>query len=175
MAARGEGANQILVIDIAAHHHAQGVGEDGQTPLDHRTGLRGVKTRVGAGSLRRSQLAWVSPSRHPVHCSVWVPGSREEPFFPLSPRWPTWICCPRAGSGLPPARVAAHAPSVIIQTRSRRFASLWRACCCGSCLIALFADRLRAERQHRNRLHQCRSAFGSVARCPTSPCATRLG
>ncbi len=95
-----------------------------------------------------------------MYRSLWVPGSRAEPFFPLCPRRSSWIRCPRAGAGLPPARVAAYAPSDIIRTRSRRCASFWRACCCGNCLTALFADRLRAERRRRNRFHQCRFAVG---------------
>ena len=76
---------------------------------------------------------------------------------------------------LPPARVAAYALSGIIRTRSRRYASFSHACCCGNCLTAPFADHRRAERRYRNRLHQCRSAAGSVARCATRQCATRLG
>src|SRR5262249_28000975 len=93
--------------------------------------------------------------------------------FPLCPSRSPWIRCRRAGAELPATRVAAHAPSVIIHTRSRRCALFWRAGCCGSCLIALFADRLRAERWHLNRLHQCRSAFWNVARYAMPPCATR--
>jgi hypothetical protein len=31
--------HQILGIDAAAHYQAQGFDQDGQTPLDHRTGL----------------------------------------------------------------------------------------------------------------------------------------
>ena len=27
-------------------------------------------------------MARVSSSRHAVHCRLWVPGRREEPFFP---------------------------------------------------------------------------------------------
>ena len=46
-----EGTDQVLAIDVAAYHQAQSIGQDGQTPLDHRTGLPGVETRVGAGPL----------------------------------------------------------------------------------------------------------------------------
>jgi SRSO17 transposase len=84
------------------------------------------------------------------------------------------IRCPRAGAGLPATRVAAHAPSDIIPTRSRLCASFWRACCCGNCLTALFAGCLQTERRHRNQFHQCRFAAGSVARCAMRPRATGL-
>src|SRR6516225_9652679 len=83
MAARREGTDQILVIDLAAHYPTQSIGQNGQTPLDHRTGLRGAETRVGAGPLGRPQLARVSPPRHAMYYSLWVPGGRAEPFFPL--------------------------------------------------------------------------------------------
>ena len=39
MAARRNGTHQILGIDAAAHYQAQSFDQDGQTPLDHRTGL----------------------------------------------------------------------------------------------------------------------------------------
>ena len=38
------------------------------------TGLSGVETRVGTGTLRRSQLARVPPPRHTLHRGLWVPG-----------------------------------------------------------------------------------------------------
>src|SRR6516225_535258 len=91
MAARREGTDPILVIDLAAHYPAPGIGQNGQTPLDHRTGLRGAETRVGAGPLGRPQLARVSPPRYAVHCSLWVPGGRAEPLFPLCPSGSAWI------------------------------------------------------------------------------------
>src|SRR5215472_607759 len=82
MATRRERTHQILGIHTAARYQTQSVGQDREAPLDHRTGLRGVEARVGARPFRRSQLAWVSPPRHTMHCGLWVPGSRAEPFFP---------------------------------------------------------------------------------------------
>jgi hypothetical protein len=110
-----------------------------------------------------------------MYRSLWVPSGRAEPFFPLCPRRSSWIRCPRDGAGLPPARVAAHAPSDIIRTRSPRCASFWRAYCCDNCLTALFAGCLQTERRRRNQFHQCRFAAGSVARCAMRPRVTRLG
>ena len=51
MAAKRSGTHQILAIDTASEYHAQSFGQDRQTPLDHRTGLPGIETRVGAGTL----------------------------------------------------------------------------------------------------------------------------
>jgi len=53
----------------------------------------------------------------------------ERNRFSPCPSRSSWIRCRRAGAELPATRVAAHAPSVIIHTRSRRFALFWRACC----------------------------------------------
>jgi len=70
-------------------------GQDRQTSLDHRAGLRGTETGTGAGALRGPQLAWISPSCHAVHRSLWVPGGERNRFFPLRPRRSSWIRCPR--------------------------------------------------------------------------------
>jgi len=40
------------------------------------------KQELGTGALGRPPLAWVSPPRHAVHCSLWVAGRGAEPFFP---------------------------------------------------------------------------------------------
>ena len=49
---RGEAEpTKYWISTLPAEHQAQSVGQDGQTPLDHRTGLPGVETRVGAGTL----------------------------------------------------------------------------------------------------------------------------
>jgi SRSO17 transposase len=100
--------------------------------------------------------------------------AEREPFFPLCPRRSSWIHCPRAIPGLPPARVTGSAPSGIIRTRSRRYALFWRACCCGNCLTAPTADLLPAEGRSRNQFHRCTFAAGSAAQCATLPRATRL-
>src|ERR1700741_2560673 len=153
MAARRTRTHQVLDLDTAGPHEAQSARQDGQTPLDYQTGLSGVETRVGAGALRRAQLAWVPPPCHALHRSLWVPGGRAEPFFPLCPRRSSWTLCPPVGAGLPPARITAPVPSAITRTRSRRYELSWRACCCGNCRIAPTADLLPAERRRRNRFH----------------------
>src|SRR5258705_11139814 len=95
-----------------------------------------------------------------MYRSLWVSGSRADPFFPLCPRRSSWIRRPRTSHGLPAPRVAAHAPSDIIRTRSRHYISFWRAFCCGNYLTAPTADLLLAERRHRNRSHPCRFCRG---------------
>ena len=119
VAERRSRADQILAIHAAGRHEAEGSGGTRQTPLDHRTGLRGTEAGTRPGSLRRQRLARLSPSRHLMHCSLWVPCGRAEPFFPLSPRRQSWIISPRAAAGLP-APGLASAPSGIIRTRSPR-------------------------------------------------------
>ena len=59
IAARRSGTHPVLDLDAASEYPAQSFGQDGQTRLDHRTGLSGVKTRVRAGALPRPQLARV--------------------------------------------------------------------------------------------------------------------
>ena len=175
MAARRNRTHQVLDIDVSLRHQAQSFNQNGQTALDHRTGLPGAETRVRAGALRRAQLARIPPSRHAMHCSLWVPGSRAEPFFPLCPRRSSWIRCPTAGTVLQPARVTAYAPSGIIPTRSRRCELSSRACYCDKRRIAPTADLLQTDRRHRNPLHQYRSAAGSVVGCAMLPHSTRSG
>ena len=72
-----------------------------------------------------------------MHRSLWVPGSRAEPFFPLCPRRSSWIHYPQASAGLPPARLAAYAPSDIIRTRSLRYESSSHASCSATSSLSL--------------------------------------
>jgi SRSO17 transposase len=118
-------------------------------------------------------LGQVPPSRYAVHCGLWVPGSRADPFFPLCPRRSSWIRCLRAGSRLPPARVAGSVPSGITHTRLPRCASRWRAGCCGNCLTARSVGRLPTERRHRRRLPRRNLAGVKVLRSTKRPHTTR--
>jgi SRSO17 transposase len=45
--------------------------------------------------------------------------AERNPFFPLCPHRSSWIHCPAAVDGFPPARVAAFGPNGIIRIRSR--------------------------------------------------------
>src|SRR3981081_2539403 len=98
MAKERIGTHQKLAVHYAGEDLAEASGEDGQTPLDHRTRLRGTQAGVGIRPLRRTGLARIPSSRDlvycrfwVVYCRLWVPGQRAEPFFPLSPCWPCWI------------------------------------------------------------------------------------
>src|ERR1041385_7916670 len=68
-----------------------------------------------------------SPPRHTLYCSLWVPGCRAEPFFPLCPRRSSWIRCTQTGTGFPATRVAAHVLSDIIHIRLLPYELSWRA------------------------------------------------
>src|SRR5882757_8770580 len=83
MAKERIGTHQILAVHSAGEDLTETSGEDGQTPLDHRTRLRGTQAGVGIRPLRRTGLARIPSSRHLVYCRLWVPGQRAEPFFPV--------------------------------------------------------------------------------------------
>jgi hypothetical protein len=76
-----------------------------------------------------------------MYGSVWVPGKRAEPFFPLNPRRPCWTMRRTAATGLPAARLAACARSGIIRSRSQPCGSLWPAVSSRCCLTVPAADR----------------------------------
>ena len=101
---------------LPADTKAEGSGGARQTALDHRTGLSGTQAGTRTRSLRRERLARLSPSRHSMHCGLWVPCGRAEPFFPLSPCRQSRTISPRAAAGVPAPRLASD-PSGIIRTR----------------------------------------------------------
>src|ERR1700680_774247 len=110
--------------------------------MDHRTGLRGTETGTRVGTLRRKRLARISPSRDPLHRSVRIPGSRAEPFFPLTSRRPCWITSPEAPAGLPAARRRdAFAPNGIILNPSQVYVLRLRGTYQVSFPIVRFAAR----------------------------------
>ena len=89
MAGRRGGADQILALDPARRHAAQGSGRRHQAALAHRTRLRGIEERTRPGSLRGARLAGIPSSRQPLHRSLRVPDPREigfSPFRPVAPR-----------------------------------------------------------------------------------------
>src|SRR5262252_9393323 len=111
VAGHGIGTNQVLAIHSAGRHRPGGTRSHGQASLDHRTGLPGIEAGTRVGPLRRTWLARVSPSRHLMHCGLWLPGGRTESFFPLSPSRKSWTTNARAPARLPAAWLAAFAPS----------------------------------------------------------------
>ena len=59
------------------------------------------------GTLRRPRLARLPPSRHTLHCRLWIPGGGEESFFSLSPCKASWIINSRTPEGVPAPRCAS--------------------------------------------------------------------
>ena len=73
-----------------------------------------LKQELGLGHYEGTRLARISPSRHPVHSCLWVPGGRTEPFFPLGSRRPLAPIHAANPAPLPTPRIAPYAPSGII-------------------------------------------------------------
>ena len=139
MASGGSGTDQVLAVESACGDEAQGASRARQAPLDHRAGLSGTQARVGTEPIRGAGLAGFSPSRHTLHRSIWVPGRREEPFFPLRASRPDTNIPARAVCAIPPARGARYGPSGIIRNRSPRCDTRSPTTCCISSTPAFFA------------------------------------
>ena len=131
-------AHPVLVVHLAGGWEARRTGAVGQASLDHRTGLPGAEARTGTGALRRTRLARIPPSRHALHRGLWVPGVREEPFFPLGATRSTGLTRSHDSSPLAAPRLAACGPSGIIRARSQPCASGLPGSFSGSSPAALF-------------------------------------
>src|SRR5438477_5511707 len=99
-----------------------------------------------------------------MHCSLWVPGSRAEPFFSLCPRRSSWIRCPQARAGLPPARFAAYVLRGITRTRSLPSGSPLHRSYSSALLSVLFVDPPpdNRRRQYRHQRYTRRGGNDSV-------------
>src|ERR1700690_313826 len=91
MAGAGERTDQVLAFYSLGPHHAERVGETSETPLGYRTRLPRAEARVGAGTLRGSRLARISPSRHVMHRCLRLPRRGKKSFFPLRKRRSTGL------------------------------------------------------------------------------------
>lgn len=160
MAERRSRAGQILVIDAGRANQTEATRRDCQTALDYRAGLPGTETGTRTRPLRRQRVARLSSPRHAVHCRVWVPGRRAEPFFPLRARRRSGTICPRDPAGLPPTGLASD-PSGIIHCRSQRSESCWPAICSGVSLSVRFVDRLRDSLRRPRRRRKRRFVGGN--------------
>src|SRR5271157_884888 len=141
MALGGNRTHQILALDSVGSHQTDRPGEIGQTPLDHRAGLRRVEAGTGPGTLRRPRLARIPSSRHTLRCRVRVPGDRAYPFFPLRPRGSTTATRREDSCPLPAPRLAACAPNGITHSPSPRSASRSPEPCSSNSPAAPFAAR----------------------------------
>ena len=77
-------------------------------------------------------MARFSSSRYFMYRRVWVPGSREEPFFPLRRSRSSATTRPENPPGLPTARVSECVPNGIILAPSPRSALRLPATCFGN-------------------------------------------
>src|SRR5213593_3341660 len=69
---------------------------------------------------KRSRLARIPSPRHSVHCRIWVPCRRAEPFFPLSTCRQCWTTHPLVLRNVHPPRRGVG-PNVIIRSPSPHF------------------------------------------------------
>jgi hypothetical protein len=80
-------------------------------------------------------MAWLSPPCHSLDRSLWFPGDRAVPFFPLSKKWASWIISPPIAGQLQAARLASGL-SAIIPTSSPPCASSSPDPCFANSVIA---------------------------------------
>src|SRR5215467_8931277 len=83
-------------------------------------------------------MARISPSRNPLHCGLWVPGGRTEPFFPLCPRRQTGTTQMRTAPGIPSSGRGPCAWSGIIRGQSQAFDKSLHGFWYGNSRVALF-------------------------------------
>ena len=104
-----------------------------------------------------------------MHRSLWVPGSRAEPFFPLCPRRSSWIHYPQDNTALPATGFVAYGLRGITLTRSLRSESPLRGRCSSAFLSVPFVDLVpdNPRRQYRHRRCTRRGGNDSV-RCAMS-------
>ena len=96
-----------------------------------------------------------------MHRSLWVPGSRAEPFFPLCPRRSSWIRCHQA-SVAPPARgLVAFGLRGITPTRSLPSESPLRGSYSNAFLNVPFVDLLPDNPRHQYRHRRCTRRGGN--------------
>jgi hypothetical protein len=83
VAARGEGADEVLALDPAGGHRLRSSRPLSQAALAHRARLPRAQTGTRARALRGPGLARFPSPRHPVHRRLRVPGCRAGDDSPL--------------------------------------------------------------------------------------------
>ena len=111
--------DEILAFDPARRHAHRRSRRHGQTALAHRARLSGTQAGGRARPFRRPRMARLSPSRHPVHRSLWIPDLRKGDDSPLrtSSRQVVQRTC--RSRRLPTPRRRPCAPSVTFQIQSQ--------------------------------------------------------
>ena len=85
-------------------------------------------------------MAWLSPSRYPLYCGLWVPGGRTEPFFPLRSRRSRGLTRPQNATPIPSSGFARCARSGITPGLSLPFGKPLPGFCCGNSQVVLFVE-----------------------------------
>src|SRR5215212_2997641 len=98
------GAEQVLALQPAAAHRAEGPGPRGQGPLADRAGLPGAEAGDRPRPPRGPRLARLPPPCQPLHRGLRLPGGRALPFPPSGPLHPAAAHGTCATRGLPAAR-----------------------------------------------------------------------
>src|SRR5882724_4760939 len=104
-----------------------------------------------------------------MYCSLWVPGSRAEPFFPLCPRRSSWIRCHQDGAAIPATGFVAFGLRGTTLTQSPRSESPLRGnyseAFFSAPFVGIVPDNLR--RQYRRRRYRMRGG-NDLVRCAMS-------
>src|ERR1017187_3103384 len=80
VAENGKGANQTLAAESTLIDRSTQACRYRQTMPAHRTRLRRIEAGTWPGTIRRPELARISPSCDPVHRRLRVPGTGTMPF-----------------------------------------------------------------------------------------------
>ena len=113
-----DGARQVLALQPAAPHRAQGPGPHRQGAMADRARLPGAQAGDRARALRGPRLARLPPPRQPLHRSLRLPGGRALPFSPCAPLHPPAARGTCATRRLPAARRRRSGLKGTCQTRS---------------------------------------------------------
>lgn len=145
LAARRRGTDEVLVVHGTGGRLPPGVGRSVFDSVAHRAGPRRDEGGAGIGPLRGTELAWLPPSRHPMHIGVRVPRRRARsvppPQRPLPSSSP--LRYPKVSArGEPPVRVERHVGASITTMRMQQARQLAQTlpCCpwCGTAARAAF-------------------------------------
>ena len=170
MAARREGTHQILDIDAAANTKLKALVKMAKHRWIIERDYEELKQELGLGHFEGRN--WRGFHHHATLCIAaygFLVAERNR-FSPSARAGHLGFVAPGPAPDFRPRGSPRHAPSGIIRTRSRRCASSWRACYCGNCLTAPFADRARDDPPRRYRLRPRRRQAAN----DSGLCAKRL-
>jgi hypothetical protein len=79
-----DSSRQVLALEHARRDIDRRLRPDDQDALAYRTRLSGPQARSWIGPLRGSRVAWLPPSRKPLHRCLWFPDRPSRDDSPLS-------------------------------------------------------------------------------------------